>query len=210
MTPATAEALFPWMNAGLIFSLLLGAAFTVGIFATGAVKETALKHELSDAGQDAATANERAAGLEKEAATARLETERLKSQLAWRAFSADQREILRTALAASPHPVTLAYVAGDPEALYLSRQFGDLLEAAGWPLRVEARTYFSTLVYGIYVVGPDGPATFELRNALTKANIVFAIAAVPVADIVSAPQGAADPAWPLLMIGSKLPPALGG
>jgi hypothetical protein len=68
------------------------------------------KKEGIEAGKAAGNALVRAAELEKEAANARLETERLKQVVAWRSILPDNTSKLESALAAKPGSVNLRYM----------------------------------------------------------------------------------------------------
>ena len=141
-----------WANWILVGALMVGVAATYAIVVSGNIKEANLKRELKEkddaletykltvdgkvadakregieAGKTAGDALVRAAGLEKEAATARLETEKLKQVVAWRTLSPDVRAKLDKVLASKPASVNLRYMDGDPEAMYLGVQMTEVL-----------------------------------------------------------------------------------
>ena len=66
----SADDVYFWANWGLAGSLIFGVALTIAVIVSGNIKEAALKREL-------AASSERTAGLEKEAADARLELARI-------------------------------------------------------------------------------------------------------------------------------------
>src|ERR1700730_17440080 len=80
------------------------------------------KREGIKAGETAGSALVRAAELEKEAANAKLETERLKATVAWRSISPEIAASLEKILSETPGSVNLRYTDGDPEALFLAIQ----------------------------------------------------------------------------------------
>jgi septum formation topological specificity factor MinE len=92
--------------------------------------------KLEDANVNAAQANERAASLEKDAAEARLETQRLKAQIAWRRLSKQQSDILVATLKNKPMKVCLEWVDNDPESVQFSDDIYKALETAGIELSV--------------------------------------------------------------------------
>ena len=96
-----------------------------------------------------ASAKERAASLEKEAAQARAEQERLKQIVSWRVLSKEAGEKLVFLLAKNKALITLAYVGADPEVLGLAIQFSKIFEAAHWQVLSSAMTFSSQLVFEI-------------------------------------------------------------
>jgi hypothetical protein len=80
---------------------------------------TSLNSEAASARERAGNLEVRAAGLENEAAQARLEQERLKQAMAWRILTQEIGERLITALATTPatvnRSVTIVTIANDPE-----------------------------------------------------------------------------------------------
>jgi hypothetical protein len=86
------------------------------------------KKEGIEAGKTAADALIRAAELEKEAAEARAETERLKGQFAWRELTPDQAKKFTDAL--NPLKISVLWFGSDPEQIEYARMFSDALESA--------------------------------------------------------------------------------
>jgi hypothetical protein len=161
------------------------------------------KKEGIDAGKTAGNALVRAAELEKEAANARLETEKLKSAVAWRVIQPTDASNLETALATKPGSVNLRYNDGDPEALYLAIQISQILIKARWQVATGAWKPSNAIVFGINLPDDSGVDAQTLRRALLAAKIPFSIT-VPssggVGFSISTIAGA-----PTLMVGSKLP-----
>lgn len=125
-------------NIGIIIAAVLGVISTTLAIWTGNVKEDFLKRDLADANTraeegkaEASRASEEAAKLTKEAEEARLETERLKKQLAWRDVTSKQAEALRMALQKTPIEVTVFWIAGDAEGSAFARRLAEVLLSAG-------------------------------------------------------------------------------
>src|ERR1700726_3237225 len=83
------------------------------------IKVEEARNEGIQAGRIAGNAMIRAAELEKEAANARLETEKLKQVVAWRTLSETQGAEFKKVLEGRPGSVNLRWMDGDPEALFL-------------------------------------------------------------------------------------------
>ena len=161
--------------------------------------------DIATAVTETAKANERAATLEKEAASARAEQERLKLIVAWRTLSADVGNTMVRRLREGTALVKVAYVAGDPEVLGLAIQFSKVLEAANWKVVPEAMTFSSQLVFEIRVPGPENETVNLLRKALDDAHVPFITEAIPPADMAVVHGGTEQP-QATLFIGSKRPP----
>lgn len=155
------------------------------------------------AGKTAGDALLRAATLEKEAANARLETEKLKAVVAWRTLSETQATNLGNVLSAKPGAVNLRWTDGDPEALFFAIQISQILQRAGWKVAPGSFKPANRILFGI-VLPPDAGADMQtLREAFTAAKIGVSIIPFPQdgpSFNVSIIAGA-----PFLMIGSRLP-----
>jgi hypothetical protein len=162
------------------------------------------KKEGIDAGKTAGDALVRAAELEKDAANARLETEKIKKVVAWRIIPPDEVSKLENALVAKPGSVNLRYMDGDPEALFLAIQISQILTKSRWQVAPGAFKPSNALVFGIDLPDSEGADAQTLRDAFSTAKIPFSVNAMPSSGIsfsVSTIAGA-----PILMIGSKQPP----
>ncbi|MET4258465.1 hypothetical protein ABIC09_003410 [Bradyrhizobium sp. S3.12.5] len=216
-TPESAAFWFDAFNWLLFAGAFAVAIATYGVIQTGAAKdrfadertsanEAETRRAIADAEiakEGTARANERAAKLEKEAETARLETERLKGTVAWRTLTPKEAESLERALAKSPGSVNLRYTDGDPEALYLAIQIANVLTKAKWQVAPGAMKPAGTLLFGVAI--PNTLAAATLRQAFAAANFHFGGDDIPqngVAFNVSTIDGA-----PMLFIGSRQPPA---
>jgi hypothetical protein len=162
------------------------------------------RNEGIEAGKTAGDALVRAATLEKDAANARLETERLKAQLAWRTIPVDAAQKMDEALAKHPGSVNLRYTDGDPEALFFAIQISQILGKAHWAIAPGAVKPANTIVFGISLPDADGVDAQTLREAFSAATISFSTTPLPPSGIsfsISTIPGA-----PTLMVGSKAPP----
>lgn len=161
------------------------------------------KREGIEAGKSAGNALVRAAELEKEAANARLETEKIKKVVAWRVISPEDSLKLEQALSTKPGSVNLRYTDGDPESLFLAIQISQILTKAKWQVAPGALKPSNAIVFGINLPDADGIDAQTLRGAFSTAGIRFSINALPLGGVgfmISTIAGA-----PTLMVGSKLP-----
>ena len=161
------------------------------------------KKEGIEAGKTAGNALVRAAELEKEAANARLETEKIKAVVTWRTISASNTAELERVLAAKPGSVNLRWQDGDPEALFLAIQISQILGRAKWKIAPGSFKPANSILFGVVVPPESGTDADTLREALAAAHIAYS--SVPVSQEgasfnVSTIEGA-----PFLMIGSRLP-----
>lgn len=161
------------------------------------------KKEGIEAGKTAGDAMVRAAELEKEAANARLETEKIKKVVAWRIIPPEDTSKLEQVLTAKPGSVNLRYTDGDPEALFLAIQISRILTKANWKIAPGAVKPPNAIVFGIDLPDANSVDAQTLREAFSAAKIPFSINALPVGGSgfsISTIAGA-----PILMVGSKLP-----
>ena len=144
----------------------------------------------------------RAATLEKEAADARLETERIKEVVAWRVLSPTVSLELQRALAANPGSVNLKYTDGDPEALFLAIQLSRILSAAHWNVGFGAFQLRGTIVFGLDLP-PDSSADAKtLRDAFQMVHIQFGSEPLPPTGSIGF-MDSTIPGAPTLSVGSK-------
>jgi hypothetical protein len=163
------------------------------------------KTEGIRAGETAGNALVRAAELEKEAENARLEAEKIKGVVAWRAIPSAAASELVKILGAKPGSVNLRWTDGDPEALYLAIQFSHILGEAKWQVAPGALKPANAIVFGISLPDTDGPDAQTLRAAFSAAKVSFSPNPVPAGPSFSVTTiGGA----PMLMIGSRPPPAM--
>lgn len=163
------------------------------------------KREGIEAGKTAGDAVLRAAELEKEAANARLETERLKAQLAWRSLPPDMAKTLSERLSEHPGKVTVQYGSNDPESQYFAIYLANIFQAANWQVAMLSVTFANVLATGLII--PNGASTDidAMRIAFRVAGIPFSSVPVPSSAIATGNmiQGSA-----ILFVGSKPLPKL--
>jgi hypothetical protein len=121
-------------------------------------------------------AKQRAAKAELATAEAKLETERLKKEVAWRTLDPDTAGRLVAELSRRPSRVILVFISADPEATAYCAQFVDVFRRAGWKYEVVGRTFHGPPI-GIFVAhGVSWSAAIQveidsLRDALIRAGI---------------------------------------
>jgi hypothetical protein len=168
-----------------------------------AVKVEEAKKEGIAAGKTAGNALVRAAELEREAATARLETEKLKAVVAWRTLSATQNADMGKLLAAKPGSVNLRWMDGDPEALFLAIQISQVLQKANWSVAPGSLKPANGIMFGLVLPPVAGADADTLRNALAAAKIPFS--SVPFSQGGASFNVSEIPNAPFLMVGSRMP-----
>jgi hypothetical protein len=169
-----------WSN--IYFWLSIIALLSLGVFEVvshryserkdelAAIEQEATKKshdkEIAQLHLDTATAN---AGAE----SARLETERLKAQFAWRALDAPTLAKLDAAARThAPASVNLRFVDGDPEAQYFAIQIGNILAKAGWHIAPGATKLGNVVLFGIWL--PEQPGDgLKLKAVLSAAGLPF-------------------------------------
>lgn len=158
---------------------------------------------IAQAGQEAGAANERAGQLEKEAAEAKLETEKLKQVVAWRVIGPQAATELEKILSSKPGSVNLRYTDGDPEALFLAIQVSRILGKAKWQIAPGAEKFANAIEFGIALPDSTGADAQTLRSAFVAARMSFTTNPLPPSGVsfnISTIPGA-----PTLMIGSRMP-----
>jgi len=177
-----------------MWGVVLETVFSILLF-------VAESHVTSIANTNAATAIERAANLEKEAAALRKRAAEIEREYAWRTISRKQKEILSRDLSGRDFPLIIEYTIDDPEAFEYANQI----------YRVFKKTTLKVTPYdtnpiprprGIVVEGPNGPDEDALIKALTDANLPPRI--INNAEII----GAENPKAIRLSIGGRFPPSL--
>lgn len=193
---ATANRFYAW-GWGLSAS---GAAITVlgiGLLWWGTrVRDHDFEHSM-------ATLHKQAGVFEKDAANARLETEKLKAVVAWRTLSSANSLELERVLSAKSGSVNLRWTDGDPEALFLAIQISQVLQKAKWQVAAGSFKPANQMLFGLILPPDAGKDADTLRQAFTAAHISFSSVPVPqdgASFNVSTIAGA-----PFLMIGSRLP-----
>ena len=160
------------------------------------------KAGVAVATENAAKANERAASLERDAAQAKLETERLKSQLAWRSLPQNLENLFSNALSNHAGKVNIQHVANDTEAQYFAIQLANIFGRAGWEVGLSSVSMSGVAIFGIWVPDTKSPSTQTVRNALGAIGIGFSTQALPVGG-AGFSSGSTIADAPILFIGSK-------
>jgi hypothetical protein len=156
--------------------------------------------KLGAAEKAASEANERAAQLGKEAAEARLEFERLRSQLAPRRLTTEQFNKIVESLQGRKLYAVIAFVDSDPETYVYAADICSALIASGC-LAEERSGRFTSPVFGLHLLPrPGDPSAADaLEAALNNAGIK--VARHDIARDEMEPQLQ-------LTVGSKPPPQL--
>ena len=157
-----ANAVYNTANVFVIIGAVLVAIGTIAAIWSGGVKERFADERISQneadtsrANADAATANERAASLENEAEQARLETERLKQQFAWRRLNETQFRTMVDNLSGLDLKLTLSAISVDPESMLFATDIQRALVAAGFNLQIRSTMPFGRgPIVGIIISGP--------------------------------------------------------
>lgn len=168
------------------------------------IKVEEARKEGVEAGKTAGNALVRAAGLEKEAANARLETEKLKAVVAWRTIPDANSGAFKKALEAKPGSVNLRWTDGDPEALFLAIQISNILSAAHWNVAAGSIKPANSIMFGIILPPVAGDDAQTLREALMAAKLPFSAVPLPSAGGLSF-NVSEIPGAPFLMVGSRMP-----
>ena len=147
--------------------------------------------------------HKQAGTFEKEAANARLETEKLKAVVAWRTLSAAQNTELEKVLAAKPGSVNLRWMDGDPEALFLAIQLSQVFQKANWQVAAGSFKPANGIVFGIVVPPVGGANADAMRQGLASAKIGYS--AVALDQSGASFNVSTIPNAPFLMIGSRMP-----
>jgi hypothetical protein len=221
--PSLLESANIWFDRSWYGLLIFGAATALAAMGTVAflfiqywssgVRErhtewrtSALELTTAEANSGAAKANVRAAGLEKEAATARLETEKLKSVVAWRTISAGQTDELLKVWSLKPGSVNLFWQDGDPEALFFAIQLSTILQRANWKVSANGMRPNNGILFGLIVPPVGGIDADSLRSGLIATKLPFS-AVHPAAMQTFSTMGSMEdiPNAPLLIVGSRKP-----
>jgi hypothetical protein len=158
------------------------------------------------AGETAGNAILRAAELEKDAANVRLETEKIKSVVAWRTISPDIASKLEAVLITRPGSVNLRYTDGDPEALFLAIQISRILAKSNWKIAPGSIKPTNGILFGITIPDSTEIDSKTLMEAFSAADLPHSHDQIPPSGVsfnISTIPGA-----PILMIGSRPPPQL--
>ena len=165
------------------------------------------KREGIKAGETAANAQLRAAELEKETASAKLQTEQIKQVVAWRVLLVETAEELKNVLKINPGRVNLRYTDGDPESLFFAIQLSKILADSNWQVAPGSEKA-NAIIFGINLPDPSSPEMKVLRDAFSAAKIPFSTQPLPNTGPSIGFNIAIIPGAPTLMVGSRPPPVL--
>jgi hypothetical protein len=134
--------------------LVLGLLLEFNEAAKSDTEVAKLRLQTQQAEASIATLESRAASAQKDAANARLETEKLRSEMGGRTLSSAKFEQLVSMLKAHPGTVTLWSEQGDEEAFEFKNQLQSAFSKAGWKasLADEQDVGFLGTLWGIVVV----------------------------------------------------------
>lgn len=174
---ATANAIYNLANVVLIFGAVLVTVGTIAAIWSGGIRgmyadERISQNEINtaSANEAAANANEHAALLAKEAEQARLETEQLRQQMAWRRLSEDQIRNIAGGLAGLAIPLRMAAIANDPESMLFALDIRRALLAAGIETPINSVVIGGAVPIGIIIKGPKDHA-LRVGNAFVAAGL---------------------------------------
>jgi len=116
------------------------------------------------------------------AARADLEAARLRERFSWRTLAPEQRDRMVAALNGKYGVVTLSYMNGDAESVYLAFQIGRVFLDAGWIVQKQAATYGGELWFGLIAPKPEllaNESTGLVISSLEAAGIPFNKGSIP-------------------------------
>lgn len=197
-------------NIFLVASLAVGVMAALAIWQMANVKEAYWEQERRTAGvrisdnerltaqakSDAAGANERAALLEKDAAEARLEQERLRQQLAWRRLTPAQSRTIADGFRHYAGPELVLSQIPDPEAALYANDIEAAMTASGIKF-----SHTNTLIFA------RGPVTGIFMSGPTEEAVQAAGAPFNVAGINVTAELRPDDPKVTIVVASKPPPA---
>lgn len=214
------DGLLEWTNVLYLLSVAAAAFFSVALWRLSAISSANKDRQLDrykveaaerissaeaiakKAQEASSLADERSKGLALEAENAKLETERLKAQMAWRTIPHDISAKLKEILSTTPAKVNIQHVANDPEALYLAIQIANIFGEAKWEVQMLAVTMAGSLVFGIFVPDNQSPETSLIYSGFSQVQIDFSQDPLPPAGMGF---GGSIPNAPIVFIGSKKP-----
>lgn len=169
-----------WWNAALLIALGATVLAAVAVaFTTYAVINTQKREAIASAQEFERYkigVEERVADAKKNAENAHLETERLRSQVAWRRISQEQHDILVHALSGHSFSMYFEYSQADPEATQFAEDiFRTLKDAPSINVYPPHPLVIPPAPTGVTVSGSPDPDRAVLESALTSANIQFRV-----------------------------------
>src|SRR5665213_2792276 len=155
-------------------SVFADAAIAIGVVGEvffGTIRNNNIQTELRN------RSNMKLAEAIERAAKAEWETERLRSQLAWRRVSPEQEMLLRGSLSTlKDATVIIWHFIHDPESEDFSEDFAAIFRLSGWSVFVQPASFQGNFAFGIRVPaasGDDERASSAVASAFTEAGIDF-------------------------------------
>ena len=138
-----------------------------------AVLMIAVDFELSrQQSQTIAELHQQAAKFGNDAATARLEAQRLKQLVTWREVTPSVADKLKASLTAKSGSVNIFYTQGDPESQMFAEQLSRPIKESGWTVYLLA--YESSPIVRFVTIPDDAEeSTKTLQNAFEQSAIPF-------------------------------------
>ena len=171
LSESAANTLLGWSNGALIVGAALVALGTIGAIWTTKVREQYAERRLGRAEGEIVVARESATQANEDAARARAEQAKLRSQLQGRQLTREQYEKIVIALRPSKgQTVTLTFVSGDQEVKEYTDQLVYALSSAGIIVKVGALMSPDSHV-GIVLSNHGTPQVESLKAALNTAGI---------------------------------------
>jgi len=169
-----------WWNTALLIALAATVLAAVAVaFTTYAVINTQKRKAIESAQEFErykVGVEERVADAKRDAANAHLETERLRSQVAWRRISQGQHDKLVQALSSRRFSMYFEYSQADPEATQFAEDvFRTLKDIPSINVYPPHPLVVPPAPSGVTVSGADGPDKEALESALTSAGINFKV-----------------------------------
>lgn len=160
-----ADAVYGAANVLTILGAVLAFVGAAGVFWSGGVRERYSDERIARNEAEAALANEAAA-------VARLETERLRQQMAWRRLTSEQHKALVGALKGSDIELWNMFVGHDPESQTYRRDLDAAFAEAG----VKTKYYSGwEVAVGLQVTHVPSAAFDLLTRALQTAGISYTL-----------------------------------
>jgi len=199
-----ANKIYVYSNVILVLGAVMALLGTIGIIWSGGIRERYSDERISDnevktalAVENSEYAKERAAQLEKEAAQARLETETLKRQFAWRRLNEQQFKIISAGLSKmkTKKQVVLSAIASDPESMTFASDIQHAMNNGGFKVTIRPSVIFGKKPsVGIEISGPDKEDLEKIAQPFIDAGLNLSGRIAPKATEIN------------ILIGSKLPP----
>lgn len=165
-----AKSIHNFANTALIVAIVTMTGATILTMWMGGIIARHTEERISMNERESAEAHERAAVLEKDAAEARLETERVKELISWRRLAPAQAAALAAHLGELEYPIHVMSVLGNLETRQYANDFERALISAGVEVKSSAGAGADFPMIGIIVLGPKEKVE-TLVKALASAFI---------------------------------------